>query len=122
MNNKPVETFRSGSVKATIWSNTGDDNQVFYTATIARSYKDGNGEWKETQTYLAQHLADLQLVSGEAFKFIRMGLRPVLREQTSAENPSESQSSPQPNEPSADIADKTFAGKESQRRGSAKSR
>jgi hypothetical protein len=122
MSNKPIETFRSGTVKATVWANTGDDNQVFHTTTIARAYKDGNGEWKETNSYLAQHLADLELVAGEAFKFLRMGLRATNRDPFQNDNQPETQLPPQQTELVQEENGKTFVGKEAQKRGSAKTR
>lgn len=121
MSNKPIETFRSGTVKATVWANKSDDNQVFHTITIVRAYKDGD-EWKETNSYLTQHLMDLSLVAGETFKFLRMELRERNREQAQNDNSPEHQSNPHEADLLREEEGNSFAGREARKRGSAKSR
>ncbi len=39
--NKPIDTIREGSLKATIWKNFGD-NGNFYSVEFSRTYKQGD--------------------------------------------------------------------------------
>ncbi len=108
-----------------MWANNGESGQVFYTTSIVRSYNDGN-EWKETNTFMPDHLPKLELVVREAFKFICMDAR----------DPNRSAAPPQ-NGDAAEAAEKLhpvveeeeqsspaggFSGRESRRRGGEKSR
>ena len=45
MADKPVKKCRLGYVTAAVWKN--DD---FYSVTISRNYKDGDGNWKSTDS------------------------------------------------------------------------
>jgi len=44
-NNQPAATLKDGAIRVTIWANETPDN-MFYAATIERSYKDNNGKWQ----------------------------------------------------------------------------
>lgn len=63
-NNKPATTFKRGTVKAAVWENTGKDG-IFYSVTFCRSYKDAEGNWKNTESY-AQ--GDLEALADVAFQ------------------------------------------------------
>jgi hypothetical protein len=52
---KPVTTLRCSSIKASIWMNEGM-NGPLYNVTVARSYKDRDGVWKNVDSF---GLADL---------------------------------------------------------------
>ena len=67
--NKPAQTFRSKGTKAAIWENTGKDGK-FYTVTFIRSYKDVEGNWKETDGYGFSDLDDLANVAIQAKLYI----------------------------------------------------
>jgi hypothetical protein len=73
MSDKPIHTIRAGGVKATIWQNQGEGGNTFLTTTITRSYRDGNGEWKETNTFMAHQLPQLELVARKSYEFTQMG-------------------------------------------------
>lgn len=45
-NNQPAKKLRDGLITVTLWENKTDDKS-FYTATVERSYQDGE-EWKST--------------------------------------------------------------------------
>lgn len=47
MSNAPVKKFRTGYVTATIWKNEVTD-RPFFTVEIARTYKDDDGNLKNT--------------------------------------------------------------------------
>lgn len=67
--NKPATTFRRGSIKAAVWENTGKDG-LFHTVTFSRSYKDAEGNWKNTDSFAGSDLDDLQAVAFQANLFI----------------------------------------------------
>lgn len=45
MSNLPAHKIKLGLTTATIWNNDGN-----YSVDITRSYKDGQGEWKNTSS------------------------------------------------------------------------
>ena len=49
-NPKPVDEVRIGAVKAAIWRNETDNGSRF-NVTFSRSYKDSEGEWKNTHSF-----------------------------------------------------------------------
>ncbi|MGD1881189.1 MAG: hypothetical protein ACFB11_02540 [Paracoccaceae bacterium] len=48
--NRPVETLRVGSLKASIWRNEGD-NGVSYSTTFAQMWKDDHGRYHDSNSY-----------------------------------------------------------------------
>ena len=52
-NNKPADTIRYGGLKAVIWRNQPktDDQKVRYTVNYIRSYKNSDGDWKDTTSF-----------------------------------------------------------------------
>ena len=52
-NKPPAATIRYGGLKAVIWKNTTQDEpqKVRYTVNYIRSYKNANGEWKDTTSF-----------------------------------------------------------------------
>lgn len=49
-NGQPAFKLTDGLIKATAWANTTDKG-TFYSIDLVRSYKDGNGEWKDTTSF-----------------------------------------------------------------------
>ena len=50
----PEKEFRSGAIKATVWKNEVEFKGVktdVFKITLTKSYKDKNGEWKDTNKY-----------------------------------------------------------------------
>lgn len=68
----PVMEFKLGSVKASIWRNEGEDDQVFYNVTVGRTYLDlkGDREFHTSSSFGAKHLPLLAEVSRKAMVFI----------------------------------------------------
>ncbi len=64
MANHPVARIKIGGVSAAIFRNEGEEG-AFHTATIERSYKDGD-EWKTTNSFGTKNLAALSAVSQQA--------------------------------------------------------
>jgi len=56
---KPAQTYRLGTLKATIWKNEASEGKPFYSTDITRSYQK-EGEWYETTSFGA---ADLPVVA-----------------------------------------------------------
>lgn len=51
MGNQPEHKIKIGLVSATIWNNDG-----FYSVDVTRSYKDGEGQWKSTNSLFQSDL------------------------------------------------------------------
>lgn len=61
----PVAKIRLGLINANIWQrNTGED--VFYSVTFDRRYRDKQGEWRSTQSYNADNLLTLSKLADQA--------------------------------------------------------
>ena len=67
--NKPVHTVRHRSIKATIWKNERS-NGPMYNVTVARSYRDDNGEWKDTHSIGYDDLMNVAALMYEAHAHI----------------------------------------------------
>lgn len=52
---KPEDTLRQGPLKASIWKNDTDNGPKFNT-TLARVYRDAQGQWHETQSFRSSDL------------------------------------------------------------------
>ena len=64
-NNKPANTLRCGSIKATIWENTSEKGPFFAT-TFSRPFKDQSGEWRNGTSFGLNDLEALLMVAREA--------------------------------------------------------
>jgi len=61
----PVGKVRVGSVTASIWENT-KDSKIFYSVTFERRYKDGDGNWKSSDSYGPGDLLELAKAADRA--------------------------------------------------------
>ena len=64
-NNKPANTLRYGSIKATIWENTSEKGPFFAT-TFSRPFKDQSGKWRNGTSFGLNDLEALLMVAREA--------------------------------------------------------
>ncbi len=64
-NTKPVDEVRIGAVKAAIWRNETDNGSRF-NVTFSRSYKDSEGEWKNTHSFRRDDLLVVAKVADQA--------------------------------------------------------
>ena len=48
MSNAPAKKLRIGYVTATVWKNQNGDGKPFYTVEVSRTYKDSDGNLKNT--------------------------------------------------------------------------
>lgn len=86
MSNKPIESFHAGNIEVAIWENQGEDSKIFHSASVKRTYMDGNGEWKDAGTVhlLPQHIPDMILALQKGHEHLRMGMRQKRRQQSAA--------------------------------------
>ena len=66
MSNKPTKTLRDGAISATIWKNEGEKG-IYYSVDLSRSYKNGNDEWKETNSYSGADLLKVSHLAARAY-------------------------------------------------------
>lgn len=67
---KPETHINFGGVEAAIWKNQGKTGD-FFAVTFSRSYRDENGDWKESTSYGLRDILSLLVVAGEALRWIR---------------------------------------------------
>lgn len=65
----PIETFRLGQIKATVWANR-NQNRTYYSVNITRSYTDQNGRWQDTGSLMVHHIPLVQKVLEHAYAYI----------------------------------------------------
>lgn len=65
--NKPIFTFQAESVKGQQWRNEHEKG-VSYNSTFTRSYKDKEGNWKETNQFSGSQLLNLGKVAEKLFE------------------------------------------------------
>ncbi len=53
--NQPLETFRDGRLKATVWENQGDSGP-YHTVTLSKVYEDKEGKLQETHSFTGSEL------------------------------------------------------------------
>ena len=63
---RPVETIRDGAIKAAIWRNESE-NGVFHGVTFSRTYKNGEGDLQDTNSYSGTQLLRLARLAGKAY-------------------------------------------------------
>jgi len=64
-NNKPANTLRCGSIKATIWENPSE-NGPFFSTTFSRPFKDQSGAWRNGTSFGLNDLEALLMLAREA--------------------------------------------------------
>jgi len=67
--NRPVHTLRHRRLKATIWRNETEKGPMF-NVTVVRSYRDGNGEWHDSQSIGYDDLMNVAALMYEAHGYI----------------------------------------------------
>ncbi len=65
----PIETFRLGQVKASVWSNQ-NQNRTYYSVKVTRSYTDQNGRWQDSGSFMAHHIPLVLKVLEHAYAHI----------------------------------------------------
>ena len=49
--NEPADKIRFGAIQVSIWRNETSDGKVFFSGAPSRSYKNSDGEWKESVSF-----------------------------------------------------------------------
>lgn len=83
-NNRPIKTVRAGNVRAAIWANYGDDDRVYHSVSVTRSYRDGD-TWKDSTVFGRDDLPKVELVTRKAFEFISLNAEKARNGETFAE-------------------------------------
>ncbi len=65
----PVKTFRIGRIKAAVWENELDSRK-FYNVNLARSYRDEQNNWHDTDSFGRDDLLTVAKVADQAHSFI----------------------------------------------------
>lgn len=67
MKQRPVETLRDGAIKAAIWRNESEKG-AFFSVTFARTYKDGDGDLQDTESFSGTQLLRLARLADKAYE------------------------------------------------------
>lgn len=67
---KPVQTYKLGRVKTSIWKNAKADGETFYTASFERSYKDHDGKWHNSHAYGLKDVLNLIRLFARVARFM----------------------------------------------------
>lgn len=71
--NQPVKKFRAGGISASIWRNereAGGETVVDFSVSFQKRYRDGEGAWKDSETFFAYDLPQLELVVRKAYDYL----------------------------------------------------
>ncbi|GEM_PF-4247145 len=49
--NQPIDKVILGTVQVAIWKNTNANGYTYYSVSHENRYRDGNADWKPTQSY-----------------------------------------------------------------------
>jgi hypothetical protein len=66
-NNPPRDTLRDGNLKASIWRNESSEKGSFYSASLSRTYKDQNGELRDTHSFAGNELLRVSELARKAY-------------------------------------------------------
>jgi len=70
-NNQPIKQIRSiNGISASIWKRVTKEGEVYYTASIDRSYKDQDGKWHRTSNFRHDELPIVRKLAAKAEAFI----------------------------------------------------
>jgi len=64
--NTPADVLRDGNLKATIWRNQGDKG-VFFTTEFARTFKDAEGNLRDTHSFIGADQLKLGELARKAY-------------------------------------------------------
>ncbi|MEZ6097844.1 MAG: hypothetical protein R3E01_02620 [Pirellulaceae bacterium] len=67
--NRPVHEIKLGRVRASIWTNEGDLQSVWFNVSISRVYRDGD-EWKTTTSFGRDDLPIVAKAADMAYAWI----------------------------------------------------
>ncbi|MCP1469476.1 hypothetical protein J3E64_001151 [Sphingobium sp. OAS761] len=65
--NGPRETLRDGNLKSSIWRNESE-NGAYYSATLSRTYKDKDGELRDTHSFSGPDLLRVSELARKSYE------------------------------------------------------
>lgn len=84
--NAPVDKIWEGKLKASIWRNEGE-RRTFFKATFARTFKDQDGELRDTQSFGSDDLLKLSELARQAHHRTNELAREEFRERRDNQEP-----------------------------------
>ena len=72
---KPIHKIRIPGASAAIWQNISKKGNTWYSVGFDRTYKDANGNWKQTSMFGVDDLLALAKLADLAHDFIRAKLQ-----------------------------------------------
>lgn len=69
MANKPIHSIRVGRVEVAIWKNQSE-TAAWYNFTFQRSYRDDEGDFKNTATFGRDDLPVIAFLTARAFEYV----------------------------------------------------
>jgi hypothetical protein len=66
---KPIHEIKLGRIRAAIWKNEADNQEVWFNVEVSRSYKQ-DGKWNDTKTFRRDDLPILGLATDLAHRWI----------------------------------------------------
>lgn len=67
----PADVIRDGNIKATIWKRESDEGGGFFNTTFSRTYKDEEGNYRDTGSFGANDLLRLSELARSAYGRVR---------------------------------------------------
>ena len=67
---RPAHEVRIGRLRATLWANQHPEQGTWYSITLTRSYKDGQGQWKTAQSFGRDDLLVVGEICRQAFLWV----------------------------------------------------
>jgi len=64
--NRPAQTLRDGNIKATVWENIRDE-KVMHSVQFRRSYRDQEGQYRDTDSFSSNDLLRLSRLAGQTY-------------------------------------------------------
>lgn len=64
--NRPADVIRDSNLKATLWRNEGDKGP-YYATELARTYKDDEGNLRDTNSFIATDLLRVSELARKAY-------------------------------------------------------
>lgn len=81
---RPEETLREGPLKAAIWRNDGE-NGAYHSVTVARTYKDRDGNLQDTQSFRPKDMLGLSELARQAHHTAQDRDRELFKERRQSE-------------------------------------
>ena len=71
MANKPVFEAKTNGIRAAVFRNERNDGGSFFNVKLSRSYRDDNGQWKDSSFFGSQQLPIVAKVIQESYAWIK---------------------------------------------------